>query len=236
MKTLEISELHVHYGKTEALRGISLSVEAGQITVLLGANGAGKTTTLRAISGMAKAHGNIVFEGTEICGRRMDRIARLGIAHVAQGRGTFEELSVQDNLVAGAFRIHDAAQIKQSLATAFDLFPRLKERRNQLAGGLSGGEQQMLAIGRALMMQPTLMLLDEPSLGLAPSIVEGLYESLQRISAELSTTMLVVEQNANLALAIAQSAFVLEVGEIVTSGTAQELLDQDSIRAAYLGY
>ena len=165
MKTLEIEDLYVYYGRVEALHGVSMSAERGEVTALLGANGAGKTTTLRAISGMVKKRGKIQFEGGDITGDRIDRIARRGIAHVAQGRGTLTELTVEENLLAGAFRVRDRKEIEDDLEIIFDLFPRLKERSTQRGGSLSGGEQQMLAVGRALMMKPSLLLLDEPSLG-----------------------------------------------------------------------
>ncbi len=235
MTLLELKDVQVSYGRIRALHGVSLNAAAGQVTVLLGANGAGKTTTLRAISGMVKTSGQVTFKGSSIRGMRPDRIARGGIAHVVQGRGTFVDLDVEDNLRAGAYRVRDRAQIETSLALVYDLFPRLAERRTQAGGSLSGGEQQMLAIGRALMMQPELLLLDEPSLGLAPSLIDAVFAALKRINDELGTTMLIVEQNANLALGISNYAYVLEAGEIVEQGAAEKLRNDDSIRKAYLG-
>lgn len=235
MKLLEIKNLHAGYGRTNVLHGISFSVEDGSIAVLLGANGAGKTTTLRAISGLTRTEGEIALDGESILGMSPDRIARRGVAHCVQGRGTFTDLTVAENLQIGAFRRNDRNTVRADQEHMFDLFPRLRERAQQKAGSLSGGEQQMLAVARALMLRPRLLLLDEPSLGLAPVIVNGLYEALHRINNEMAVNMLIVEQNANLALELARSAYVLEAGEIVFSGSAREIASHENIRAAYLG-
>lgn len=235
MTVLEISDLNAGYGRIPVLHGISLAVQEGSVAVLLGANGAGKTTTLRAISGMVKFTGSIKLDGRELRGNSPDQIARLGVAHGVEGRGTFTDLTVEENLKVGAFRRRDAAGIRTDMDQIYALFPRLRERHRQKAGSLSGGEQQMLAVGRALMLKPRVMLLDEPSLGLAPVIIDSLFEALGRINKELSTAMLIVEQNANLALQIADHAYVLETGSIAVSGPADEVAAQDSVRAAYLG-
>lgn len=235
MKVLEISGLSAGYGRIPVLHGISLAVEDRSVAVLLGANGAGKTTTLRAISGMVKFSGSVKLDGRELRGNSPDQIARLGIAHGVEGRGTFVDLTVEENLKVGAFRRKDKAGILADLEHIFTLFPRLRERHRQKAGSLSGGEQQMLAVGRALMLKPRVMLLDEPSLGLAPVIIDSLFEALRKINREMGTAMLIVEQNANLALEIADKAYVLETGSIVLSGPAAEIASNDSIRAAYLG-
>jgi len=203
--------------------------------VVLGANGAGKTTTLRALTGMIKTSGSILFEGEELVGKKTDQIVRRRIAHVPQGRGTVAQMNVDENLDLGAYIRTDKAGIEADKNKMFDLFPRLAERRKQAAGSLSGGEQQMLAIARALMMSPRLLLLDEPSLGLAPLIIRSVFDTLGQINSEFGTTMLVVEQNANLALGIAQSAFVLETGDIVAGGSAEQISSDDTIRKAYLG-
>jgi len=235
MKLLEVKNLNAGYGRINVLHGISFAVEEGSVAVLLGANGAGKTTTLRAISGLAKARGEIALDGKSILGVSPDRIARRGVAHCVQGRGTFADLTVAENLLIGAFRRSDKYAIRADQERMFDLFPRLRERAQQKAGSLSGGEQQMLAVARALMLRPRLLLLDEPSLGLAPVIVNGLYEALHRINNEMAVNMLIVEQNANLALELAQYAYVLEAGEIVLAGPASEIASYENVRAAYLG-
>jgi branched-chain amino acid transport system ATP-binding protein len=236
VKVLEISDLVAGYGRIRVLHGISFSVEEKSVAVLLGANGAGKTTTLRAISGMVKFKGRVLLDGKELRGLGPDGIARLGIAHGAEGRGTFADLTVEENLLVGAYRRHDKREIAADMEQMYDLFPRLRERRQQKAGSLSGGEQQMLAVGRALMLRPRVLLLDEPSLGLAPVIIDDLYGTLRRVNEELGTTMLIVEQNANLALEIADHAYVLASGTMSLSGPASEIASQDDIRAAYLGY
>ena len=234
-KVLDVQNLKAGYGRISVLHGISISVNEGSIAVLLGANGAGKTTTLRAISGLLKSEGNIFLDGQEIRGQSSDSIARMGVAHAAEGRGTFTDLTVEENLRIGAFRRSDTAEIVIDLEKMYGLFPKLRERRNQKAGNLSGGEQQMLAVGRALMLRPRVMLLDEPSLGLAPVIINNLFETFSRVNQELGVSMLIVEQNANLALQIAHDAYVLESGTITLSGPASEIASLDGIRAAYLG-
>ena len=235
MSLLEVNNLVAGYGMVQVLNGISLSVEEGEVAVVLGANGAGKTTTLRALTGMIKTSGSILFEGEELVGKKTDQIVRRRIAHVPQGRGTVAQMNVDENLDLGAYIRTDKAGIETDKNKMFDLFPRLAERRKQAAGSLSGGEQQMLAIARALMMSPRLLLLDEPSLGLAPLIIRSVFDTLDQINSEFGTTMLVVEQNANLALGIAQSAFVLETGDIVAGGSAEQISSDDTIRKAYLG-
>jgi branched-chain amino acid transport system ATP-binding protein len=235
MSLLEVEDLHAGYGPVTVLRGISFVVEEAQTVALLGANGAGKTTTLRAICGVLRPRGRVRFAGEDIRGRPSERIVRLGIAHVPEGRGTFPTLTVEENLRLGAYARRDR-DLRPELARCFELFPRLKERLGQRAGSLSGGEQQMLAIARALMLRPRLMLLDEPSLGLAPVLTRELFGVLQRIRDEERMTMLIVEQNANLVLEFADSAHVLETGEIALSGDAAEVRDDDRMRRAYLGY
>ena len=235
MKVLQIDNLTAGYGRIRVLHGISISVEEGTVGVLLGANGAGKTTTLRAISGLVKSEGSVLLDGKELQGMAPDGIARLGVAHAAEGRGTFTDLTVEENLRVGAFRRKDKAEIATDMEQMYALFPRLRERKTQKAGSLSGGEQQMLAVGRALMLRPRVLLLDEPSLGLAPVIMNDLFDTLARVNREMGTTMLIVEQNANLALQIAEYAYVLESGVISLQGPAQEIASHDGIRAAYLG-
>ncbi|MCY4133309.1 MAG: ABC transporter ATP-binding protein [bacterium] len=232
---LEVSGLKAAYGDIQVLHGIDFSVDEGQIAVILGANGAGKTTTLRALCAMVSTEGSVRLAGEELSGRRTADIVRRGVAHVPQGRGTFPDLSVEENLMAGAF-VRTDAEVRADVEQWFQTFPVLGERRNQAAGSLSGGEQQMLAIARALMLRPSLLLLDEPSLGLAPMITRSLFEQLTAINAAAGTTMLVVEQNASLALGVADVAYVLEAGEVALSGPADELAADDSVRRAYLGY
>ena len=232
---LEISSLSASYGPVAVLHGIDLFVDEGEVAVVLGANGAGKTTTIRSICQMVSTKGTITFDGQVLSGMSTTQIARAGVAHVPQGRGTFSDLTVEENLEVGAFR-----RKKMNLQADYDfwygIFPRLRERRSQLAGSLSGGEQQMLAVARAMMSKPKLLLLDEPSLGLAPIIVQDLFNRLSSIKDEQGVTMLVVEQNASLALDIADRAYVLEAGEIALSGTADQLKNDDAVRRAYLGY
>jgi branched-chain amino acid transport system ATP-binding protein len=223
------------YGPVRVLRGFDLSIDAGEVVVVLGANGAGKTTTLRAISGMIKAGGRLTLDGTSILGKRPEQVARMGVAHVPQGRGTFVELTVLENLRVGAHGRRDN-EIGFDIDRWFEVFPRLKQRSGQTAGNMSGGEQQMLAIARGLMSRPRLLLLDEPSLGLAPLITQELFQQLAEINRSSHTAMLIVEQNASLALAIAARAYVLETGRMVTSGSAAEIQGDDSVRRAYLGY
>ncbi len=231
---LEVSDLMGGYGPIQVLHGLSFSVGIGEVVVILGANGAGKTTTLRAISGMIGVSGSVKFRGDEISNRREADIVRLGVAHVPQGRGTLPELSVEDNLLVGAYTRKDS-EIQSDMDKWFEVYPVLHERRTQRAGSLSGGEQQMLAVARALMSRPDLLLLDEPSLGLAPMIVQDLFARFHRINEETGTTMLVVEQNAQLALGIADRGYVLESGHISLEGPAEQLMNDDAIRKAYLG-
>ncbi|MXZ78404.1 MAG: ABC transporter ATP-binding protein [Acidimicrobiia bacterium] len=232
---LEVSGLKAAYGDIQVLHGIDFSVDEGQIAVILGANGAGKTTTLRALCAMVSTEGSVQLAGEELSGRRTADIVRRGVAHVPQGRGTFPDLSVEENLMAGAY-VRSDADVRADMEQWFETFPVLGERRGQTAGSLSGGEQQMLAIARALMLRPSLLLLDEPSLGLAPMITRSLFDQLTSINATAGTTMLVVEQNASLALGVADVAYVLEAGEVALSGPADELAADDSVRRAYLGY
>ena len=235
MALLELSNVQASYGSIRALHGVSLDVPEGHIVALLGANGAGKTTSLRAICGMVRTTGNVVFDGRELTGRRPEEIARLGIAHVPSGRGTMTQLTVWENLRMGAYVRRDGQRVKDDYERVVKYFPWLGERRNQVAATLSGGEQQMLAIARALMLRPRMLLLDEPSLGLAPIIVRNIFGIIQRINQEDGTTILVVEQNANLALRTASYAYVLEVGRIVLEGTGADLLRNESVRRSYLG-
>jgi branched-chain amino acid transport system ATP-binding protein len=232
---LVVDHLFAGYGRADVLHGISISVPSGQIGVVLGANGAGKTTLLRAISGqMPSLRGSISVDDVEIAGWNPAAVLRRGVAHVPQGRGTFPELSVEDNLRVGGLT-RPARDVERDLSLWYERLPRLGERRKQSAGSLSGGEQQMLAVARAFMSHPRYVLLDEPSLGLAPMIVEQLFETLQRLQREFGIGMLIVEQNADLALEIASIGFVMETGRIVDHGTAEVLAGHDSIRRAYLG-
>ena len=233
---LEVHGLRAFYGQNEALHGIDFALAEGGIVALLGANGAGKTTTLRALSGIVRAAGEIRFDGETITGRATEDIVRLGIAHVPEGRGTFVRMTVEENLQLGAMARRDRAQIARDAKEVYAHFPRLKERHRQQAGTLSGGEQQMLAVGRALMLRPRLMLLDEPSFGLAPLIVEELFEILSRLNLELGVGMLIVEQNAELALDLAEHAYLLETGRIVMSGPSSEIRRDEAVQRAYLGY
>jgi branched-chain amino acid transport system ATP-binding protein len=235
MALLEVSALDVHYGGIHALKGVGFAVEEGQVVALIGANGAGKTTTLRAISGLVKpSRGRVTFAGKQLIGMPAHQIVALGMSHVPEGRGIFANLTVDENLQIGAFLRTDPAGIAKDRKRALELFPRLGERLSQSAGTLSGGEQQMLAIARALLARPRLLLLDEPSLGLAPQIVQLIFKIIRQIQAE-GTTILLVEQNAHQALRIANTAHVLEVGTLVASGPAAELARDDQIRKAYLG-
>jgi branched-chain amino acid transport system ATP-binding protein len=232
---LEVEDLVAGYGPVRVLHGITFSVAEGETAVILGANGAGKTTTLRAVSGMISNRGRIRFDGHTITSASTDKIVRLGVAHVPQGRGTFAEQTVDENLRLGAYSRRDG-DVRADIDRMYDLFPRLAERRTQVAGSLSGGEQQMLAIARALMLRPRLLLLDEPSLGLAPLITQDLFRTLGELKREMNTTMLVVEQNANLALDIADHAYVLEAGAIVLGDEADKVRANEAVRRAYLGY
>jgi branched-chain amino acid transport system ATP-binding protein len=233
---LEVAKLHAAYGLTRVLHGISFSMQEGTITTLLGANGAGKTTTLRALCGMVKTQGEVRFAGARIDAKATEDIVRLGIAHVPDGRGTFVNLSTEENLRLGAYVRKDRDNVDADLARVFGYFPRLKERREQQAGTLSGGEQQMLAVSRALMLRPKLMLLDEPSFGLAPLIVKELFGILRTVNQKEGVSMLVVEQNAAMALELADHAYVIETGRVVLSGTADEIKGNDAVRRSYLGY
>ncbi len=233
---LELKNVEAFYGPIRALHGISLSVEQGGIVTVLGANGAVKTTTLRAICGMIKTTGSIKFEGREIFGKLTESVARLGIAHVPEGRGTFEKLTTEENLRLGAFTRRDRNAVAEDMDRVYGYFPVLAERREQQAGTLSGGEQQMLAIGRALMLRPRLMLLDEPSFGLAPMIVQEIFRIMRSINENDGVSMLLVEQNAALAMDLADQAFLLETGEVVMSGDTKTMKEDESIRTSYLGY
>jgi branched-chain amino acid transport system ATP-binding protein len=231
---LEVRDLRARYGPVEVLRGIDFSVDDGEVVVILGANGSGKTTTLRALTGMVETTGDVTFDGRSIEGARPEQVARAGVAHVPQGRGTVTDLTVEENLRLGAYTRKDK-EVAEDISRWYEVFPRLAERRQQQAGGMSGGEQQMLAIARAMMARPRLVLLDEPSLGLAPIITQGLFRTLGEMNRDLGIAMLVVEQNATLALAIATRGYVLETGEVVVEGTAAELAGNDDVRKAYLG-
>jgi branched-chain amino acid transport system ATP-binding protein len=230
---LQLDRVAARYGPVKALHDVSLEVGDGELVAVLGANGAGKTTTLRAVSGTVRRTGDVIFNGAKLP-HRPDAAARAGIAHVPEGRGTFSELSVWDNLRLGAYTRRGS--IKDDARRVFKYFPRLEERKAQQAGTLSGGEQQMLALARAMMARPKLVLLDEPSLGLAPLLVGEIFERLERMRADEGTAILVVEQNANLALSYAAHAYVLEVGNVVVSGTSDELRANESVRRSYLGY
>jgi branched-chain amino acid transport system ATP-binding protein len=232
---LELEDVVAGYGSGQVLHGVGLEVTEGGVTALLGANGAGKTTTLRAISGMVRRRGVIRLDGRPIIGLRPDQVARLGVAHVPQGRGTLPRLTAEENLMVGALRRRDRAEVATDLRAVYDLFPRLAERRGALGGSLSGGEQQMLAIGRALMSRPRLLLLDEPSLGLAPRLTAELYRAITALRGERGLSMLVVEQNAALALGLADRAVVLEAGRVALHGPAADLAGMDQVRRAYLG-
>lgn len=232
---LKIDNIDVYYGAIHALKGISLEVKEGEIVTLIGANGAGKSTTLRTISGLLKPKtGSITFLGQDIAGVRAHEIVKKGISQVPEGRRVFAEMTVMENLDLGAFVRKDKAGIQQDLKHVFELFPRLEERKNQSAGTLSGGEQQMLAMGRALMSRPKLLLLDEPSMGLAPLLIKEIFNIIVDINKS-GTTVLLVEQNANMAFSIANRAYVLETGRITLSGSAQELAASEDVRKAYLG-
>ena len=235
MSMLEVKNLEVYYGVIQAIKGISFHVEEGEVIALIGANGAGKMTTLQTITGMLNAKaGSIQFEGTELTKIPGHKIVSMGMAHVPEGRRVFAQLSVLENLKLGAYTRKDKTEIEESLKRVYKSFPRLEERKNQLAGTLSGGEQQMLAMGRALMSKPRIVLMDEPSMGLSPIFVEEIFNIIKEISAE-GTTVLLVEQNAKKALSIADRAYVLETGKIVLEGDAKDLLNDESIKKAYLG-
>jgi branched-chain amino acid transport system ATP-binding protein len=233
---LEVAGLQAFYGEQQALFGVGFDLDAGQVRTLLGANGAGKTTVLRALCGMLRTAGDIRFEGKSISGWATEDIVRLGVSHVPEGRGTFVRLTVEENLQLGAMTRRDHAAIAVDIEQIYQHFPRLKERRTQQAGLLSGGEQQMLAVGRALMLRPRLLLLDEPSFGLAPLIVEELFGILREVNRKTGVAMLIVEQNAALALEFAEYAYLLETGRIVMNGPAATIAADEGVRRAYLGY
>jgi branched-chain amino acid transport system ATP-binding protein len=233
---LEVGGLEAFYGEQQALFGVGFDLDTGQVRTLLGANGAGKTTVLRALCGMVRTAGDIRFDGKSINGWATEDVVRLGVAHVPEGRGTFLRLTVEENLQLGAMTRRDRAAIAADIEQIYGHFPRLKERRTQQAGLLSGGEQQMLAVGRALMLRPRLLLLDEPSFGLAPLIVEELFAILRRINRDTGVAMLIVEQNAALALEFAEYAYLLETGRIVMNGPAATIAADEGVRRAYLGY
>jgi len=232
---LEVKGLQVYYGVIQALKDVSFEVNQGEVIALIGANGAGKTTTLHTVTGLLPAkQGSILFEGVDITKMPAHKIVEMGIAHVPEGRRVFSQLSVYENLIMGAYTRKDKKEIAENLENVYKHFPRLKERRNQRAGTLSGGEQQMLAMGRALMSNPKMIVMDEPSMGLSPIFVNEIFDIIQKVSAS-GTTVLLVEQNAKKALSIADRAYVLETGNIVLSGNAQDLMNDDSIKKAYLG-
>jgi branched-chain amino acid transport system ATP-binding protein len=233
---LEASNLHAAYGQTRVLHGMSFSMEEGAITTVLGANGAGKTTTLRALCGMVRTQGEVRFGGQRIDGRATEDIVRLGIAHVPDGRGTFANLTTEENLRLGAYTRKDRDAVEADLERVYGYFPRLKERRAQQAGTLSGGEQQMLAVSRGLMLRPKLMLLDEPSFGLAPLIVKELFGILRTVNEKEGVSMLLVEQNAAMALDLASHAYLIETGRIMLSGPSDEIKRDDAVRRSYLGH
>lgn len=235
MAMLEVKDLEVYYGVIQAIKGVSFQVNQGEVIALIGANGAGKTTILHTITGLlAPKKGSVMFEGKEITKVPAHKIVSMGMAHVPEGRRVFAELSVYENLKMGAYTRKDRAEIDESLQNVYKRFPRLEERKNQMAGTLSGGEQQMLAMGRALMSKPKIILMDEPSMGLSPILVNEIFDIIQAVS-ESGMTVLLVEQNAKKALSIADRAYVLETGNIVLEGKAKDLLEDDSIKKAYLG-
>jgi branched-chain amino acid transport system ATP-binding protein len=233
---LEIEGVTASYGPVRALHGVDLSVGEGQVVALLGPNGAGKTTTLRAVCGMVRTGGRIALAGRDLAGMSTEKVARLGVGHVPEGRGTFAGLTVEENLRLGGYGRRDTAAVQADVERWYEVFPRLAERRRQPAGSLSGGEQQMLAIARALLSRPVLLLLDEPSLGLAPRVTRELFAVLAGVKADQGTSMLLVEQNATLALELADTAYVLEAGRTVLSGPAADVRADESVRRSYLGY
>jgi branched-chain amino acid transport system ATP-binding protein len=233
---LQVRKLHAQYGPTRVLHGIDFEVAQGGITTILGANGAGKTTTLRALCNMVRTQGEIALAGERIDGKPTEDIVRRGVAHVPDGRGTFMHLTTEENLRMGAYTRRDKAQVQQDYERIYGYFPRLRERRKQQAGTLSGGEQQMLAVSRALMLRPKLLLLDEPSFGLAPLIVRELFDILGEINRAEGTSILLVEQNATLALRLANHAYLLETGKVVISGPAGDIANDEAVRRSYLGY
>jgi branched-chain amino acid transport system ATP-binding protein len=235
LSLLEVEDLEAGYGPVTVVRGVSFAVEEGQVVTILGANGAGKTTTLRALSGVVTTRGRVNFDGRELSGRSPEARVRRGIAHVPEGRGNFASLTVEENLRLGAYVRRDGAAVKEDVARCYGYFPRLEERRTTAAGNLSGGEQQMLAVARGLMLRPRLLLLDEPSHGLSPLITREVFGILEAISHEEGTTLLIVEQNANLVLRFAHHAYVLETGRLVLDGTADDIASDEGVRRSYLG-
>jgi branched-chain amino acid transport system ATP-binding protein len=233
---LEVRNLHAGYGPTEVLHGLNFSIAEGSITALLGANGAGKTTTLRALCRMVRSSGEVLFHGQRIDGKSTEDIVRLGVAHVPDGRGTFTDLTTEENLRLGAYARRDLRSLAEDYERMYRLFPILAERRHQQAGTLSGGQQQMLAVARALMLRPRLLLLDEPSFGLAPMVVKEIFEVMRDINRTQQVTILLVEQNAAMALKLADEAHLLETGSILMSGSGKDLMNDDAVRRAYLGY
>ncbi len=235
MALLKIDNLVVHYGKINALKGVSLEIDEGSIVTLIGANGAGKTTLLNTLSGVIKStEGKIYFKGEDITDYHSDHIVRMGLSHVPEGRKIFSELTVEENLIVGAYILNDKTRIKSNIERVYALFPLLKERRKQIGGTLSGGEQQMLAIARGLMSDPDILFLDEPSLGLAPLIIESIFNFIKEINKQGKTVFL-VEQNAYMALRIANYGYVLETGKVFVEGTTEKLMNNDQVRKAYLG-
>jgi branched-chain amino acid transport system ATP-binding protein len=233
---LQVRGLHAQYGATKVLHGLDFDVRRGGITTILGANGAGKTTTLRAVCGMVKAQGEVLLDGERIDGRATESIVRMGVAHVPDGRGTFLNFTTEENLALGAYTRKDRAEVALDYERMYTYFPRLKERRKQQAGTLSGGEQQMLAVSRALMLRPRLLLLDEPSFGLAPLVVQEMFGIFKAINEKDQISMLLVEQNASLALKLADHAYLLETGRVVISGTSESIRNDESVRRSYLGH
>jgi branched-chain amino acid transport system ATP-binding protein len=233
---LAVRDLYASYGQIEVLHGIDFEVATGQVVTILGSNGAGKTTTLRALTGRVSTRGSVFFDGDELTGRTTEAIARRGVALVPQGRGTFVTFTVAENLRLGGYLNKDADAVRADIQQMYEYFPVLGERQDQRAGSLSGGEQQMLAIARALMLRPRLLLLDEPSLGLAPMITRSLFRMVAAVNADQNTTIVLVEQNAHLALEMAHAAYVLEAGRIVMSGTPDDVRDDEAMASAYLGY
>ena len=235
MAMLTVKDLQVYYGVIQAIKGVSFEVNEGEVIALIGANGAGKTTILHTITGLISPKmGSVLFEGRNLLKTPAHKIVSLGMAHVPEGRRIFQELTVYENLILGAFTLNDKQQIEENLRNVYQRFPRLEERRTQIAGTLSGGEQQMLAIGRALMSNPKIILMDEPSMGLSPLLVSEIFDIIKEVS-QSGTTILLVEQNAKKALSIADRAYVLETGNIVLSGPAKEMMDNDQVKKAYLG-
>jgi branched-chain amino acid transport system ATP-binding protein len=236
MPLLELNGVHARYGQIRALHGVSLSVDEGQVVAILGANGAGKTTTLRAISGLVRREGAITFEGRSLARAHPEDVARRGIAHVPEGRGIFDELSVWENLRMGAYARMPRRDVQRETERVLSYFPWMERRRTQQAATLSGGEQQMLALARALLQRPRLLMLDEPSLGLAPTVVQELYRIVAELNKQEQLSVLVVEQNAEIALSVADRAYVLETGRVAVEGTADELRRHEGVRKSYLGY